>query len=176
MLLKFFKPIIVITYELIMGVLFSFPRYRVFNQLKKVFLILNGAKVGKGVIFYPGVWIIPGRNLYIGNEVDLSKDVIITTSGGVTIGDRVLIGYRTQILSADHSIPKIGKPIPVSGDKLGKIIIGNDSWIAANCIITSGVTIGSGAVICAGAVVTKNIPDNAIAGGVPAKVIRMRED
>ena len=115
------------------------------------------------------------RNLKIGNEVDLSKDIIITTSGGVTIGDRVLIGYRTQILSADHSIPKIGHPIPISGDKFGKIIIGKDSWIAANCIITSGVTIGSGAIIGAGSIVTKDIPDNAIAMGVPAKIIRMRD-
>ncbi len=59
---------------------------------------MMGARIGNGVVFYPGgVWISPGRNLVIDDEVDLAKDVIITTSGGVHIGERTLIGYRTQI-------------------------------------------------------------------------------
>lgn len=166
---------LVVWYETIMATLLSLPRFRAFDALKRFFLILVGAKIGYGVVFYPGVWIIPGRNLIIGNDVDLAKDVIITTAGGVTIGDRTLIGYRTQILSANHEIPPIGEPIPISGTKYAPICIGNDVWLGANVIVLPGVTIGEGAIIAAGAVVTRDIPANSIAAGVPCKVVKYRE-
>lgn len=169
------KSFVVISYELVMNVLFALPRYRVFIFFKKVLLIAMGAKIGKGVVIYPGVWIAPGRNLTIGDHVDLAKDVLITTSGGVEIGERTLIGYRTQIISSDHTIPPIGELFPISGDNHKKIIIGKDVWIGANCLITAGVTIRDGAVVSGGSVVTKDIPENAIVGGVPAKIIKMRE-
>lgn len=168
------KSFLVVSYEFVMTVLFWLPRYRFCMFLKSSLLRLMGARIGKGVIIYPGVWITPGRNLVIEDDVDLAKDVLITTSGGVHIGKRALIGYRTEILSANHFIPPIGERIPVSGDVLGRVEIGEDVWIGANCVITAGVTIGSGAVVAAGSVVTKNVPDHAIVGGVPAKVIRMR--
>ena len=135
-----------------------------------------GAKIGTGVVIYPGVWICPGRKLIIEDGVDLAKDVLITTSGGVFIGKRTLVGYRTQILSANHEIPKVGLPFPISGDVYKPIHISDDVWIGANCIIAAGVTIGTGAVVAAGSVVTKDVPPNAIVGGVPAKLIRMREE
>lgn len=134
-----------------------------------------GAKIGTGVIFYPGVWIAPGRSLIIENNVDLAKDVIITTSGGVFIGERTLVGYRSQIFSANHEITPIGHAIPISGNVFAPVNIDKDVWIGANCIITPGVTIGEGAIIAAGSVVTKDVLPNAIVGGVPAKLIRMRK-
>lgn len=134
-----------------------------------------GAKIGRGVIIYPGVWITPGTNLILGDEVDLAKDVIITTGGKVSIGARTLIGYRTQILSANHSIPPRGERIPISGDVFKPINIENDVWIGANCIITAGVTIGEGAVVAAGSVVTKNVFPYQIVAGIPAKVIKERQ-
>jgi len=172
--MKIIKSFIVVSYELAMNVIFALPRYRIFIFFKKVLLLSMGAKIGKGVVIYPGVWITPGRNLIIEDSVDLAKDVLITTSGGVEIGKRTLIGYRTQIISSDHTIPVKGIPFPISGDKHEKIIIGRDVWIGANCLITSGVTIGDGAVIAGGSVVTKDVPENAIYGGVPARLIRMR--
>ncbi|CAM4054787.1 acyltransferase [Gillisia hiemivivida] len=169
------KSFVVVSYEAVMNALFSLPRYRLFIFFKITLLRIMGAKVGKGVVIYPGVWVAPGRNLILGNHVDLAKDVLITTSGGVEIGDRTLIGYRTQIISSNHTIPPLGEPFPISGDKHEKIVIGEDVWIGANCIITAGVTIGKGAVIAGGSVVTKNVPENAIFGGVPAKLIKLRE-
>lgn len=168
------KSFILITYETMMSLLFLLPRYSIFNYIKKVFLVLIGAKVGKRVIFYPGVWINTGRNLIIGDDVDFAKDVLITTEGGVEIGDRTLIGYRTQILSVNHSIPPVGERIPISGDVYKTVHIANDVWIGAGCIILPGVTIGEGAIIAAGSVVTKDIQENTIAAGIPAKVIRVR--
>ena len=158
-----------------MTLLFALPRYTLLNMLKATFLRLMGAKVGRGVTFYPGVWIAPGRNLVIGDKVDLAKDVLLTTGGGIKIGNRTLIGYRTQILSANHSIPARGQPFPISGDSYGEIDIENDVWIGANCIVTAGVKIGEGAVVAAGSVVTKNMPAWSIYGGVPARLIKMRD-
>jgi len=172
---KALKQFMVISFETLMSLVLGLPRYTIFLALKKWFLSLAGAKIGRGVIIYPGVWIIPGRNLVVEDEVDISKDVLITTMGGVFIGERALIGYRTQILSANHSIPRIGERFPVSGDDFGRVTIQKDVWIGANCIITPGVTIGEGAVVAAGSVVTKDILPNAIVGGVPARLIRMRE-
>ena len=172
--MKIVKSFIVVSYEAIMNLVFALPRYRLFIFLKVSLLRLMGAKIGKSAFIYPGVWITPGKNLVIGDHVDLAKDVLITTGGGVFIGDRTLIGYRTQILSANHTIPPIGEPFPISGDSYAPIHIANDVWIGANCIITAGVKIGEGAVIAGGSVVTKNVPANAIFGGVPAKLIKMR--
>jgi acetyltransferase-like isoleucine patch superfamily enzyme len=171
---KQIKSFLVISYEMVMNIFFALPRYRLFIFLKKLLLLIMGAKIGKGVVIYPGVWIAPGRNLIINDNVDLAKGVLITTSGGVEIGKRTLIGYRTQIISSDHTIPLIGEPFPISGDKHSKITIGKDVWIGGNCLITPGVTIGDGVVIAGGSVVTKNVPKNSIYGGVPAKLIRMR--
>ena len=172
--MKEVKSFVVISYEFVMTLLFSLPRYRFFIFLKKSLLFFMGAKIGKGVVIYPGVWISPGRKLIIKDYVDLAKDVLITTSGGVEIGERSLIGYRTQIISSDHTIPPIGQPFPISGDNHKKIIIGKDVWIGGNCLITAGVKIGDGAVVAGGSVVTKDVPKNAIVGGVPAKIIKMR--
>lgn len=157
-----------------MNIIFALPRYRVFIFFKKLLLLCMGAKIGKGVVIYPGVWVAPGWNLVIEDEVDLAKDVLITTSGGVHIGARTLIGYRTQIVSANHTIPPVGEPFPISGDAFDKIHIANDVWIGANCLITAGVTIGEGAVVAGGSVVTKDVAPNTIVGGVPAKFIRNR--
>lgn len=169
------KQFLVVSYEVAMALILNLPRYTPFLFLKKRFLMLMGAKIGKGVIIYPGVWIVPGRNLVIDDDVDISKDVLINSSGGVFIGERTLIGYRTQILSANHEIPIIGERFPISGDVYGQVTICKDVWIGANCIITPGVVIGEGAVVGAGSVVTKNVAPNSIVGGIPAKLIRMRE-
>jgi acetyltransferase-like isoleucine patch superfamily enzyme len=167
------KSFFVISFELVMRIFFSLPRFSFFNAGKKLFLIAVGAKVGLRPIFYPGVWIAPGRNLVIGDDVDLALDVLITTSGGVTIGDRVLIGYRTQILSSNHVIEG-RNPIFSSGHVKKQVSIANDVWVGAACIILPGVSVGEGAIIAAGSVVTKDVPPFSIVGGVPAKVIRYR--
>jgi maltose O-acetyltransferase len=157
-----------------MRMLFSLPRFACCNFFKASLLRLLGAKVGRRCTFYPGVWIMTGRNLSIGDDVDLALEVLVTTEGGVKIGDRVLVGYRTQILSANHKIPDRSQRIFNAGHAPRAVRIDNDAWIGANCIILPGVTIGEGAVIGAGSVVTKAIPAFSIAVGNPARVIRNR--
>ncbi len=174
-MLKLIKPIFVVGYEFCQFTLFILPRFKVLNKLKAMFLILNGAKVGKRVVFYPLVWIAPGRNLIIHDDVDLALGVLITTSGGVEIGARTLIGYRVQIISANHKIPKEKGRIFGSGHDKAKVTIGEDVWIGGNSIILPGVTIGDGAVVAAGSVVSKDVEAYTIVGGIPAKKIKDRE-
>ena len=100
---KRIRPFFVVSYEVVMRCLFALPRYRFLNHFKSLFLQLNGALIGRRVIYYPGVWIAPGRNLVIGDDVDLAFGVLIETSGGVTIGDRTLVGFGTKIFHVTTS-------------------------------------------------------------------------
>jgi acetyltransferase-like isoleucine patch superfamily enzyme len=173
--MKHFKTVMVVTYETIMGLILGLPRFRCCLLLKTNFLRFSGARIGRRVIIYPGVWIMPGRNLVLGDDVDLAKDVLLMTGGGVSIGARTLVGFRTQIISGNHVIPPVGQRIFNAGRSRKPITIGEDAWIGANCIILPSVSIGNGAVIGAGSVVTKDIPANCIAVGSPAKVIKKRK-
>lgn len=169
------KSFLVISYETIMMLIFSLPRFKTLNAIKSQFLKLNGAIIGKRVVFYPGVWIAPGRNLAIGDDVDLALGVQIETSGGVTIGDRTLIGYGTKIFSKNHHIPPNHGDIFGAGHSKKPVFIGKDVWFGANVIVLPGRTIGDGAVVGAGSVVTKDVPPFTVVAGNPAKVIRARE-
>lgn len=166
---------VVVWYETIMRALFALPRFRLLNGMKSIFLRAAGARVGGRVVYYPGVWIsAPVRGLEIGDDVDLAYGVLITTPGGVSIGARTLVGYRTQILSANHVIPPAPGRIFGAGHATAQVRIGADVWIGANCLILPGVSIGEGAVVAGGSIVTKDIPAYAIAAGIPARVIRDR--
>ena len=168
------KLLLVVSYEFILTLVFILPRYKIMNMLKAQFLKINGARIGKNVIFYPGVWIAPGKNLVVGDDVDFALDVIVTTSGGVEIGDRTLIGYRAQILSSNHRIPDNRSQIFNSGHEYKKVTIGKDVWIGANAIILPGIEVGEGAVVAAGSIVTKNVAPFTIVGGNPAQLIKQR--
>lgn len=160
--------------ETIAQLLFSLPRFMCLNWLKASYLKILGAKIGRGVVFYPRVWIMPGRNLVVGNQVDFALDVLVTTGGGVTIGDRTLIGYRTQILSSNHRIPSGHAQIITAGHEGKPVIIGADVWIGANCLILPGVTIGEGAVVAGGSVVTKDVAPFTVVAGNPARILKER--
>lgn len=81
-----------------------------------------------------------------------------------------------MIFHGDHEMSRRDIPMRLQGDSVSKpVVIGDDVWIGARSIILKGVHIGKGAVIAAGAVVTKDVPEYAIVGGVPAKVIKYRE-
>ncbi|WP_281547013.1 acyltransferase [Pseudoalteromonas sp. PAR1] len=171
--MKYFFVVLVETFSLL---LFSLPRFKTLNYLKSKYLnCFPNSKIGKRVIYYPGLWIFPGRNLHIGDDVDLARGVLITTSGGVSIGSRSLIGYGTQILSSNHIVPKIPNKIFHSGHEHAQVIIEKDVWVGASCVILPGVKIGEGAIVAAGSVVTKDVPAFSYVAGTPARVIKERE-
>ena len=85
------------------------------------------------------------------------------------------MGPDVTILTHTHNIERTDIPMGQQGMRISEVVIGNDVWIGMRVIIMPDVKVGDGAVIGAGAVVTKDVPDFAIVGGVPAKVIKFRK-
>lgn len=111
-----------------------------------------------------GGHIVAGRNVFIGPHA------VLYGHGGIDIGNDVLISMHVCVLSSNHAIPAQGNNIRGEPDVLRPVRIGNDVWLGAGAIVLGGVSIGNGCVIGAGAVVTKDIPNGAIAVGVPAEI------
>lgn len=130
-------------------------------------------RCGSGVNIRPNVYFGPGSQISIGDHSMLGADSIIGSEAEVIIGNDVLMGPRVLIYTSNHGTD-LGSPMRLQPSKAAPVQIGNDVWIGARCIILPGVTIHDGAVVAAGAVVTHDIPPNAIAGGVPAKIIGHR--
>lgn len=166
---------LVVCVESLSHFIFKLPRFRILNSLKSSYLkLFFGAIIGKRVVFYPDIWLLTGRNLKLGDDVDLAYGVLLTTDGGLEIGDRTLIGYGTKILTGNHRIPILPEKIFSAGHEKKPVKIGKDVWIGANCIILPGVSIGDNSVIAGGAVVTSNVESGKIYGGVPAREISSR--
>ena len=95
-----------------------------------------------------------------------------TIIGPVTIGHHVNLAQGITVTALNHNFADITRRIDQQGVATSPVVIGNDVWIGANAVILPGVTIGSHAVVAAGAVVTKDVPGNCIVAGVPAKIIK----
>lgn len=115
-----------------------------------------------------------GGNIRIGDGVCINNYSIIYGHGGVSIGNDTQIAAHCVVIPANHRYSDIVKPIRLQGERRKGIEIGNNVWIGANCVILDGVHIGDGAVIGAGSVVSSDIPSDAVAFGVPARVHKYR--
>jgi len=136
--------------------------------------ILNGMKVGKNPRVEPFVVFTGFDKIEIGDDFVASGfSTIRAVDAKIKIGNKVSLGPGVAILGANHGIDP-SMPHQVQPQKSELIEIGDDVWIGAGAIVLPGVKIGRGAVIAAGSVVNEGIPENVIAGGVPAKVIKSR--
>jgi acetyltransferase-like isoleucine patch superfamily enzyme len=143
--------------------------------MKRRLLTWRGTRIGAGVKIWRDVWIDDYANLSLGDAVTIGKSVMLICGGGVAIGDRVMIGHGAKIISGGHQIPSSPEaPMRWSGPELARVSIAEDAWVGAGAIILPGVIVGRGAVIAAGAVVSNAVPEHAIVGGVPARLIRQR--
>jgi len=136
----------------------------------------NRVTIGKNAIIRPSnIYGGPiGDGLEIGNNSNIGPFNYIGCSGKITIGNNVMLGPRVSIYAENHVFDNAELTIKEQGVKKQFVIIEDDCWIASNAVILSGVTIGQGSVIAAGAVVTESIEPYSIVGGVPAKLIKKR--
>lgn len=149
-----------------------------FSIVGNITLINKNIKIGRNVTIYPDVMFFGDGAIVIGDNVDIGKGTIIYASkaggGGVTICDNTAIAAQCYIIDMDHGTAA-GELVRNQGNSVLPVYIGGDVWIAAGVKVLKGSKIGNGAVIGAGGVVKGEIPENAIAVGVPARVIKYRK-
>lgn len=125
---------------------------------------------GDNVYFEPNFRCEFGYNISIGHDFYANFDCVMLDGGAITIGNNVLFGPRVGLYTSNHATNPVERRQGACYAK--PITIGNDVWIGAGVHINQGITIGDNVIIGSGSVVTKDIPSNVIAAGVPCKVIR----
>lgn len=115
-----------------------------------------------------------GDGIEIGNHVGIGEFAHIGGAGGVLIGDDTIIGAYFSVHPENHRFDDIDQPIRLQGVTHQGIVVGNGCWIGAKVTLLDGTKIGNGCVVAAGAVVRGEFPNNAVIGGVPAKILKMR--
>jgi acetyltransferase-like isoleucine patch superfamily enzyme len=132
--------------------------------------------LGDNVVIHPFV-ILRAFNgfIRIGNNSSVNAFTVILGNGGINIGENVMIAPHCVIVASNHKFSRIDTPMKNQGISSKGIKICDDVWIGANVSIMDGVKIGKGSIIAAGSVVTKDVAPNSIIGGVPGKLIKMRE-
>ncbi|WP_312362390.1 DapH/DapD/GlmU-related protein [Sphingobacterium sp.] len=138
------------------------------NEVRDLLSQITGSEIDESVAVFTPLHINYGKHTKIGKNVFINFDCVFLDLGGITIEDGVLIAPRVSLLSEGHGLsPKdrqalIPKPIHIK----------KNAWIGAGATILPGVTIGENAVVAAGAVVSKDVPDNVVVGGIPARIIK----
>lgn len=144
-------------------------------KIRASFYKLFFKHIGKNVTIMSSPKIRGPRGISIGDNSGCNYNCILDGTGGLTIGDDVMVGQNVSFFSTNHEFKRTDIPMRLQGYKHKPIVVKDDVWIGAGVTILDGVTIGKGAIIGAGAVVTKDVPNYAIVGGVPARVIKFRK-
>jgi len=111
----------------------------------------------------------------IGAKTVMGQECTISAYQHVAIGRECVIADRVMLIDFDHGVVEVDRPIRLQGIYKRDVRVGNNVWIGYGACILRGVTVGDNAIIGTNAVVTQDVPANAIVGGVPARLIRMRE-
>ncbi len=139
--------------------------------LRRLWLrLLMGIKIGQGSSTHMGLRLYSYGHIVIGDHCVIDRDCVLDGRGEIVIGNNVNISPEVMILTAYHD--------PDAEDFAGvekPVVIEDYAWIATRALILPGVKIGRGAIVAAGAVVTKDVPPQAIVGGNPARFIRDRK-
>lgn len=136
------------------------------------------AKIGKGSKVHATVILRQGYNIEIGEGCLINHNNVLQAGkvdGKIKIGNYVHTGANVMIIAFNHAFDTREIPTIKQDYYDADVTVGDDVWIGGGSIILAGVTIGKGAIIAAGAVVNNDVPEYAIVGGVPAKVLKYRE-
>ena len=137
-------------------------------EIRELLSQITATEIDESVAVLTPLYINYGKHTKIGKNVFINFDCTFLDLGGITIEDNVLIAPKVSLLSEGHPTEPenrhalIPKPIHIK----------KNAWIGAGATILQGVTIGENAVVASGAVVSKDVPDNTIVGGIPAKIIK----
>ena len=138
------------------------------EEIVEIFSELTGRKVDPSFMCFPPFYTDFGKNITIGKNVFFNTGCSFQDRGGIFVGSGSLIGMNVTISTLNHGLSSETRnttyPLPVK--------IGENVWIGSSSSILPGVKIGDNAVVAAGAVVTKDVPENTVVAGVPAKVIK----
>ena len=128
------------------------------------------------------VWVGDGTKIrchegevVIGAKTVLGQECTISAYKSVRIGEQCVVADRAMFIDFDHGVVEVDRPIRKQGIYKRDVVVGSNCWIGYGACILRGVTIGDNAIVGTNCVVTRDVPANAVVGGVPAKVIRMRE-
>ena len=131
-----------------------------------------GIMLGKGVTIHEYTYVDPyGGWIRIEEGAGIGHHCVVGGHGGLTIGRHTMISGLTYIVPANHIFQRLDVPYLQQGETRQGIVIGNNVWIGAGCIILDGVTIGDNCVVGAGSIVTRSLPACVLAYGAPAKVM-----
>ena len=142
--------------------------YHTPEEVRNLLSRLFGKTVDESFRVFPPFYTDFGKNVTVGKNVFINACCHFQDHGGVSLGDGCQIGHNVVFATLNHGLAPEDRqttyPAPIT--------LGKNVWVGSNSTILQGVTIGDNAVIAAGAVVTKDVPENTIVGGVPARIIR----
>ena len=138
------------------------------NEVRRLFGEVLGYEVDTSVSVFTPLYFNYGKNIKISKNVFINFDCVFLDFGGITIGDNVLLAPKVCLLTESHPISAMDRHSITAKP----IVIKNNAWIGANATILQGVTIGENSIVAAGAIVSEDVADNTIVGGVPARLIK----
>lgn len=144
------------------------PNEEVIRYLEKI----TGQTIDSSVTVSQPFYSDFGKHITFGKNIFINQNVTFVDLGGITIEDQVLIGPGTRLVTVNHLI----SPKNRRGIKVEPICIKKNAWLGANVTVLPGITIGENSIVAADSTVTKDVPDNVIVVGSPAKVVRKIEE
>lgn len=142
--------------------------YHTPDEIRALLSELFGRPVPSSLRVFPPFYTDFGKNIEVGEHVFINACCHFQDHGGVTIGDGSQIGHNVVFATLNHGFAPENRATTYPAP----IVLGKNVWIGSNATVLQGVTVGDNAIVAAGAVVTKDVPANAVVGGVPAKFIK----
>jgi len=138
------------------------------EEIRNLLGQITDSEIDESTAVFPPFYINYGKDTKIGKNVFINFDCTFLGLGGITIEDNVMLAPKVSLLSEGHPVaPENRHSLMVA-----RIHIKKNAWIGSNVTILPGITVGENAIVAAGAVVSKDVPDDTVVGGIPAKVIK----
>jgi acetyltransferase-like isoleucine patch superfamily enzyme len=141
-------------------------------RIRELLSQLIGKPIDESVTVFPPFYADFGKNITLGKRIFINAGCKFQDQGGVFVGDDCLMGHNTVLATLNHDLA----PSRRADMHPAPIVIGRNVWIGANVTVLPGVTIGDNAVVAAASVVTKDVPENSVVVGAPARVVRTLPD